>query len=136
MTNTSNQADYPGPERIGNLMAAHPSLFRKSDQIDFAVGEGWKGILTDLCDALEGIDGADLRVIQVKEKFGGLRFYIQWDYLGPDNDQVDAEAHIDRLIRVAEEKAWETCENGGALGEIKRMSTLCSTCRTHLQEEV
>jgi ribosome-binding protein aMBF1 (putative translation factor) len=125
----------PGPEWIGSLIAAHPSLFREGSLFEFAVGEGWMGILTDLCAALEGLCRTDLMVVQVKEKFGGLRFYIQWDQLSPEDGQEAAGDRVDELIRAAEAKAWDTCESCGAPRETKRMSTLCPACRAHFQRE-
>lgn len=58
---------------------------------------------------------------QVKEKFGGLRFY----YNGGDDT-------VDGIIRMAE--AWtgqtcETCGNPGTLGGNGWLTTLCKKCR-------
>jgi hypothetical protein len=66
-------------------------------------GKGWAGLyqpLLDLCK-LKGI-----KVQQVKEKFGGLRFYIQGD---PENYMWD-------IIRAAEYESFHVCEDCGASG--------------------
>lgn len=66
-------------------------------------GEGWKGLyqpLLDLCK-LYGID-----VLQVKEKFGGLRFYVMGS-----NDY-----DLDDIIRAVEAASYHTCEDCGENG--------------------
>lgn len=77
---------------------------------DFECGDGWYGLLHDLCTKIqEHCDKTDcpqVEAVQVKEKFGGLRFYI----IGGD-DTVDA------MIREAEEAADRTCEACGSVGE-------------------
>lgn len=63
--------------------------------------EGWRGLyepLIELCN-LKGNT-----VLQVKEKFGGLRFY--WG--GPYD--------IEMLVRAAERMSYETCEDCGECG--------------------
>jgi hypothetical protein len=54
-------------------------LFRDIDPVDFVVGKGWEGIVTQACERLEGLHMVDLVVMQIKEKFGGLRIYPHWE---------------------------------------------------------
>lgn len=60
--------------------------------------------------------------MQVKEKFGGLRFYMA----GPQTKEMSY------LIRQAEEKSFNTCEVCAAQGVLRTekrwMLTLCDTC--------
>ncbi|MEK7090164.1 MAG: hypothetical protein AAB930_01100, partial [Patescibacteria group bacterium] len=42
----------------------------------FECGDGWFGLIKKLCEKLKDLDLKDFRVTQVKEKFGGLRFYV------------------------------------------------------------
>ncbi len=60
-----------------------PEMFRDV-RCGFYLPERWEDLLDSLCEriALE-LDRADLpegtiKVVQVKEKFGGLRFYYDW----------------------------------------------------------
>src|SRR3990167_202995 len=65
---------------------------------------GWKGLyqpLIDLCK-LRGI-----QILQIKEKFGGLCFYV-----GP----YDKDQDITTLIRAAEHYSYHVCENCGECG--------------------
>lgn len=86
-------------------------------------GPGWFPLLADLDRDLRKVY-PDYRVVQVKEKFGGLRFYI---------DAVP-EGVYDRLaarIREAEALAAVTCERCGAAGSLRQRRhwwrTLCDT---------
>jgi hypothetical protein len=48
----------------------------------FEVNDGWYDLIYELCNDLENIgkeEKIDILVLQVKEKFGGLRFYINED---------------------------------------------------------
>lgn len=59
----------------------------------FTCEDGWFKVLWELCEQIEPLAPVNFQVIQVKEKFGGLRFYI--------NHHLDS---IDNLIHLAEAK--------------------------------
>lgn len=69
------------------------------------VNPGWVPIVDELQAAILEID-PDVKVEQVKEKFGGLRYYYFTD--------SDREPEIEELVRAAEVKAAKTCEVCGA----------------------
>lgn len=71
------------------------------------VGEGWRDLMTRLVNDLFDLDW-DGVLLQCKEKFGGLRFYIQ---SGSDD--------IYNRIREAEIEANRTCEVSGEPGQIR-----------------
>lgn len=71
----------------------------------FEIGKGWYKIIKDLIEELISI-GWNKRLIQCKEKFGGLRFYID----GGTRD-------INDVIRKYEKLSMETCEVCGEVGE-------------------
>jgi hypothetical protein len=84
------------------------------------VGVGWTHIINHLINDLEKL-GWDGHVYQVKEKFGGLRFYI-----GAATDEIH-----DR-IQEAENESFTVCERCGAPGYPKDegwILTLCDPCR-------
>jgi hypothetical protein len=73
----------------------------------FAVREGWFQLIKDLIVDLIAL-GWDKQVCQVKEKFGGLRFYI--------NDGTD---EIFDRINKAEDESYKTCEITGTPGKLR-----------------
>lgn len=88
---------------------------------DGTVGDGWLPILDRLATDLIAM-GWDRDLHQVKEKFGGLRFYI-----GASTKEME-----DRIDQ-AEREASKTCENCGAPGKTQGpgwLLTLCDTCQS------
>ena len=98
----------------------------------FACGEGWWPILEALCGQIQHhIDWKNkqgnvvhqVTVAQIKEKFGGLRFY----YSGGD----DA---IDGMVRMAESWAARSCEECGAPGKSREGGWIKTLCDHHEAE--
>jgi hypothetical protein len=122
--------DELSPQWPEDLIAKYPLTFRLIR--DFGCGSGWRQLLTDLCEVIEPIiaamphDDEDLIVsaVQVKEKFGGLRFYMSCSV-----------PEIDQAIRGAEALAERTCERCGAPGVLDSdtqyswVNVRCSACR-------
>ena len=106
-----------------DLVAKCPSVFRKHPYCGFDLPEGWEDLMEELCEALEPIFAAneELSVGQVKEKFGGLRFYI-------DGYSDEAE----KAIHAAEIKSTKTCqfcgEPGTLISERGWWMTICKEC--------
>ena len=69
------------------------------------VGAGWKRLVENLVSDLFDL-GWDGRLYQIKEKLGGLRFYI-----GEGSDEIY------ETIRAAEDLSNHTCERSGEPGE-------------------
>lgn len=85
------------------------------------VGEGWHPLLEEIYARLLG----NAYVTQVKEKYGGLRFYV--DY---------TDGATQNFIWNIEEKSYTVCEFCGAPGEPRKggwIKTLCDKC--HIQRE-
>jgi hypothetical protein len=82
------------------------------------VGKGWHPLIDKLYDKKP----RGVYVVQVKEKFGGLRFYI---------GSAPMEYH--KIITNIEKKSYTICEYCGAKGkyvEIGRwIKTLCDKCK-------
>ena len=85
----------------------------------FAVGNGWYGIIKELIEKSIAA-GWDKQICQVKEKFGGLRFYIN---SAPDG--------VHTLIREAENKSFEICEVCGNQGEPRKGGWIKTLCEEH-----
>jgi hypothetical protein len=98
----------------------------------FAVGAGWYPILEALCANIQshidwrvkqGQDIAQVEVEQIKEKFGGLRFYYQ----GGDDE-------ISGMVRMAEAWADVACEECGAFGKRRSGGWIRTLCDVHEAE--
>ena len=98
----------------------------------FCVGEGWWPVLTNLCANIQHhIDWQNknsevvpqVTVAQIKEKFGGLRFY----YDGGDDE-------ISGMVRMAEAWAGNTCETCGAPGKRRDGGWIKTLCDHHEAE--
>lgn len=78
---------------------------------EFAVGDGWFKILFELVAGIKVNDQKKgdwiTKVTQIKEKFGGLRFYVTGT-----SDKNWA------LIRNAEQKSYGVCEESGSEVEV------------------
>lgn len=77
------------------------------------VGPGWAKIINRLYDTIP----KSTYVLQVKEKFGGLRFYIG----SGTNETFD-------LIQTAEEESEVTCEVCGEPGKIRDFGWMMCRC--------
>lgn len=90
-----------------------------TENIAGSVGAGWKTILEKLVPDLFDL-GWDGVLLQVKEKFGGLRFYV-----GASSEEVE------RRIKQAEDESYRTCEDCGAPGKVRSVGwikTRCDAC--------
>ena len=85
-------------------------------------GDGWFALLWRLSEKLEPLcEGTAARAVQIKEKFGTLRFYMS---------DVTDEMH--KLIAEAEAESETTCELCGSSDAKARgggwVKTLCEAC--------
>lgn len=84
-------------------------------------GRGWLSILDKLCARLEAY-GFSGKCVQIKEKFGGLRFYVS----GGETD------HRMRLaIEAAEYESLVTCEGCGSPGWADGDIWIQTLCEAH-----
>ena len=98
----------------------------------FAVGAGWWPIIELLCANIQSyIDWknkeskvvSQVVVAQIKEKFGGLRFY----YDGGDE-------HISGMVCIAEAWASHSCEECGNVGTSRSGGWIKTLCDEHEAE--
>lgn len=99
-------------------------------------GNGWYMLLDTLCSQLQFDTDHNNRedrypqvvAVQVKEKFGGLRFYT--------NGHNDAQGGA---ISLAESLSYHICENCGSTDDVQQtkggwIQSLCVKCRTKDKE--
>jgi hypothetical protein len=88
----------------------------------FSCGDGWYKLLEDLSEELKPFE--EVVAEQVKEKFGGLRFYI-----GPVNQENSKQVYD--IIEKYETLSYKTCEVCGTTGKRRPggwVKTLCNEC--------
>ena len=90
----------------------------------FEHGDGWFSLVYNLSKKLMEID-QNIQAVQVKEKFGSLRFYV-----GSVRQEVADQVYT--AISEAEEISSKTCEQCGKSGKPNKsgwIHTLCTACR-------
>lgn len=89
---------------------------------------GWNDVIYKVLTAIaaepcnDGTHGGPASIAQVKEKFGGIRMYIE-----------NATGTQEQCIRELETICWFTCEDCGTTRDVETsgswLKTLCTTCR-------
>jgi hypothetical protein len=112
-----------------NLMeTACPSLYKDKRYGGFAIGEGWFGLIEALSKEIvyhethlkDKTNYQPVVIEQIKEKFGGLRFYYQ-----------GGNEYIRGLVNMAEIIADQTCETCGAPGKKRSGGWIRTLCDFH-----
>lgn len=123
------------PEKDKQLVEKYPKIFvgrrgKPSETLmcfGFECGDGWFDLIDRLCQKLQELsDSSDNQAValQVKEKFGGLRFYIGTG----TNEQFDA-------ISTAENESYDLCEKCGASpAKTTRYGWMKTLCEQHWPE--
>lgn len=118
------------PEKEEQLYTRYPDLYSHKDLPasescmcwGFECGDGWFDLIDELSKNLVKLDSA-IRVGQVKEKYGGLRFYL-------DNDNYSDE--IGDLIHEAEAKSYKICGGCGSENNVtiknRWVGPICEDC--------
>lgn len=115
------------------LYEKYPKIFRQKDLSmqetcmcwGMECDDGWYWLIDKLCDTIQNytdINGKDqVEATQVKEKFGGLRFYV-----------IGANDLVDGMIWLAESMSHNICEKCGSTKDVSSTKgwivTLCKTC--------
>ena len=115
------------PELDAQLCRDFPLLFRDRQRSPMETcmcwgfpGGGWYALIREACEALEPLIAAwyetatpdqiaagPPRASQVKEKFGGLRFYLT-------DIPASLQARVQAIVHRAEKASLHTCEESGA----------------------
>lgn len=118
----------------------YPELFPKGEPYcGFHCDHGWWPIIDKLCSGIKAEldivnadtdDKSEIIVAQVKEKFGGLRFYID-----EKSSNEAFKTKIRSLIKDAESQSECTCEKCGQPGSLTKIRayvvTMCNQCETN-----
>jgi len=109
------------------IINVDPTLQNNLMAFGFECDKGWHPMIIELLDKIQDMvnnnpeEYLDLRIMQIKEKFGGLRVYTNFY----DED-------IELLLSEYEEKSNTICEICGRPGELREnhfwLKTLCDKC--------
>lgn len=153
------------PELEQQLIEKYPFLSRDLESRDengrisniycafgFEHGSGWYSVIDGLCSELVSVYEKygipiDIRPAQIKEKFGGLRFYYDTqnrkksihaiDFLGEgtirlEEEETDLYKEVRRVVNKWEDISYTICEECGKPGELRKdlpwIRVLCSDC--------
>lgn len=123
-------------ELQNELFTRFPKIFRQKDLPmsqtcmcwGCECGDGWHGLILDLCVRIQAYldlhpEVEQVEAEQVKEKFGGLRFYA-----------CGGDENTDKMIEKAEQDSYTICERCGSTVGVHQtegwITTLCSKCDT------
>ncbi len=113
-------------KNTADLRRNFPTFFDKN--FYFECNDGWFPLIRKLCEDLAAFHIPDLKAVQVKEKFGGLRFYI--DPFTAPNKKIKEE--VGRFIAKAEHDSYTICECCGDPGRRTAIgyyeATRCTSC--------
>jgi len=109
-----------------SFISPDPELQRNLTAFGFEIRDGWLSLLEELFDKIQELVDNDpqynaLEVVQVKEKYGELRIYINayWEV-------------IEDLINEYTRKSKHICEWCGEKGKLHNdngwLTTLCNKC--------
>lgn len=107
-------------QEIGGLdNGYYPNRPKIMDRHIASIDNGWLGLIKELIENLIEA-GWNRQICQIKEKFGGLCFYIN-----------DGSREIHELISEAETKSYEICEVCGEPGEMRKGGWIVTLCDKH-----
>jgi hypothetical protein len=154
-------SSLPTDPKVDALITRFPRLFHgKQPRVWSDLPEGWvevaNKLFADVDAMLDDASAKRFEVIQIKEKFAGLRVYWRLgtqqttviDVLGPDavwridkgpTKPTDLFDRIKERVTQAQEEAGTTCQrcgnSGASAGGQGWIVTLCETCRTKKDDE-
>jgi hypothetical protein len=89
----------------------------------FMCGDGWFGLVYDLSKKISKLEPS-VRAVEVKEKWGGLRFYI-----------ISGRKEVFDMISKAEEQSYHVCEVCGKIGKLRDdLGWIRTLCLKHYKE--
>lgn len=98
------------------------------------VGKGWVPLVEKLVDDILALEPENFRIHQVKEKFGGLRFY--YGCSANHERTIHLFEKINDLVSEAEEASYHICEVCGHDGRLRdERSWILTLCDKHNKQE-
>ena len=108
-------------DQIDNdIVRKYPFLFGKC--FEFSVCKGWYPLIDRLCSFIEKNE-PETEIVQIKEKFGLLTFYVD-----------GGSEYLYELIELAQIESSKLCEECGSYQDVEKkgtfaIRTLCKDCK-------
>jgi len=138
---------------LQDLAERYPRLFgEQTFELGAFINPGWRPIVADLMQQLDALlsddDARRFLMVQAKEKFGGLRFYWEFDSRGDQHvdlqiggqvvhmvqkvdDPSGTSGRIRALVDQASRQAAQTCEICGRTGRLRQNDWWATLCDEH-----
>jgi hypothetical protein len=121
-------------EALADAFKATFSKYLGSQLIDFSLGPGWWGVMREIRDELDKMSAMypefEFKILQVKEKFGGLRVYCRT--IGDDGPLKDiATQALFNIIQEKTGKADKLCDVCGEPGKRRPSGWIVTRCDKH-----
>lgn len=89
------------------------------EEYEFECGQGWEKLYKPILDKIEEEnknrdESNKIKILQIKEKFGGLRIYLE-----------NETEEIAKMVFDAEDKSYQTCEICGSEENVYTVSHRC-----------
>lgn len=117
------------------LRTFYPDILKGCWEV--GVGRGWLPMVRDLLELMkiEGRKyGVAYHVVQIKEKFGGLRYYYDscYDDALPPSEEVEfSRERVSAAVSEAENRSVHICEACGEPGELNTTGWWTTLCPRH-----
>lgn len=117
------------------LKEKYPDLLKGCE---IAIGNGWIPLVDNLLIAMQeemAKTGVKFNILQIKEKFGGIRINYGADAPDPDSARLSFD-RIRDMIYDAENVSYAICEECGQPGELTRKPSgwWKTLCKAHSHE--
>jgi hypothetical protein len=102
----------------------------------FDVGNGWRKLIENLLKELGEFSKQNhfsIKILQVKEKLGGLRVYIRL-FSESKRDLKSTFDEVYNIIYTTEDKSYEICEVCGKPGGTSKGGWKISLCPKHMKQ--
>jgi hypothetical protein len=129
-------------ENIELLQVRFPLLCSDTSVFKFQCGDGWVRLIYELLETLEKYildhelpKGTYPVVLQIKEKFGLLRFYI--NNASPSDTNYSTWSAMYDMIDKTEDQSIRICEECGEIGWLAKSETgwLKTRCSEHMKDD-
>lgn len=115
---------------LRELKAKHPELL--DTPAEMSIQAGWYTLIDELCMELRDKNYYSVvELAQCKEKFGGLRFYVDFKDLGISQDDW---SRVQSIIGKYEDKSFCVCEECGKPGLPRGGGWIRTLCNKHCED--